>query len=86
MTLFRWIAGFAVIIGGVLTLSYLQGRFDHGDLKKALQAIQIRFPETSQCQARLISRFQGKVEVTCDQGAWVVDVVRGTIEVKKSSR
>jgi len=64
---------------GILGVSYLQSRFDHGDAKKALAAIAAKFPEAQGCQAEMISRFQGRVRVQCHEKAWIVDVVRGTL-------
>ncbi len=65
---------------GIMSVSYLQKKFDDADLKKALNAIQTKFPEAKSCAGKIQSRFRGLVLVQCHEGTWVVDVTRGMIE------
>ena len=76
----RYLAGCVVLLIGVLAVSYMQNRFDEADVKKALKAVELKFPEARSCQAQIRSRFRGEVEVRCENQIWVVDVVRGKIE------
>lgn len=72
--------GACFVFLGIAAVSFLQSKFDEGDLKKAVRAIQAKFPEATDCHAQVTSRFWGKVQVRCREGAWQVDVVRGFIE------
>jgi len=80
--LFKVILGALLLFLGVAGVSFLQSRFDNGDERKALQAIYFKFPEfagQNQCNANMISRVRGIVEVDCGARAWVVDVLQGAI-------
>ena len=72
-----------VLLGGLLFMFWLQFRFDHADLKHAVEAVQVRFPRTHDCQGTIKSAWRGLVKVTCREGVWIVDVVRGVIYAEK---
>lgn len=76
---FRIFIAFLVLMGGVIAVSYVQKRFDEGDTKKAIQAVQVKFPEARECRAEVISRMKGFVKVQCQDRVWQVNVVNGTI-------
>lgn len=80
MILLRGFAAALLILGGLLAVSFLQKKFDEGDLRKALQAVEIKFPGMKNCQAEILSRVRGRTRVKCEEGSWIVDVVRGIIE------
>lgn len=78
----RWLRrglALGVLVVGLLALSYLQGRFDRADEKKALLALREKIPSTEGCQSVMVSRLRGLVRVECAEGSWLVDVVRGHI-------
>ena len=75
----RRLLGFSLLALGVIGLSYLQGRFDHADLKQALEAVRQRFPDATDCRAEVVSRFRGEVSVNCGERKWEVNVVKGMI-------
>ena len=75
----RWGLAIGVLLVGVVVLSYLQGRFDQADLKKAVQAVQVKFPDAVDCRAEMVSRFRGRVQVRCGDQQWLVDVIKGVI-------
>ena len=83
MILMRWSAAILVLLLGVLAVSYMQGRFDEGDLKKAIAVIEARYPDATRCQVELISRLRGHLKVQCwrndQQEEWIVDLVHQTI-------
>jgi uncharacterized membrane protein len=74
----RWIGGGIVLLAGVWCLALLQMRYDEADIKKAIAAISQR-PGFTHCSAVVISRLRGQVKVQCDEGRFVVDVVKGII-------
>lgn len=80
----RWFlkisASLLVVFAGIMGVSYLQKKFDDADLKKALRAIESKFPEAKSCKGQIQSRFRGLVLVQCQEGKWLVDVTRGIIE------
>jgi hypothetical protein len=79
MRVLRWCLGILVVVAGVITLSYLQNRFDHADLKKAVQALEGRVEDVSKCVPEVVSRFRGHVRVKCGTEEFLVDIVKGMI-------
>lgn len=78
----RYLLGALVLLTGILGVNYLQFRFDRGDERKALQAVQSRFPDltaSAACRTEMASRLKGAVRVVCGERAWVVNVLEGTI-------
>ena len=79
-----------VLLIGVVTLSYLQKRFDAADIRKGLEAVHKKFPEATNCKGRVTSRFRGEVMVICQEGGWRVNLVQGVLGgiygTEKSSR
>lgn len=80
MVFLRWVAALSFLVLGILSVSYLQKKFDDGDLRKALQAVRLKAPDAGDCRAEVVSRLRGVVQVRCRETAWKVDVVRGVIE------
>ena len=72
----------AVLVGllGMMAISFMQKKFDDADLRKAEQAIRLRFPQVTECHSSVESRFRGWVRVVCGEKSWRVDVTRGFIE------
>ena len=66
MRLVRYALAAGALLFGVLTISYLQGRFDRADLKKGVAAVEAKFPEARNCRAVVASRWRGLVTVVCD--------------------
>ncbi len=77
---FRIIVSLVLVQAVIFTISYVQERFDRSDRKKALQVIQLKWPDATDCRAEVVSRFRGQVRVSCGEGSFLVDVVRGLIE------
>ncbi len=75
----RYVLAGVMLLVGVLTISYLQARFDRADIRKAVAAVQARFPGLVECHGEMSSRFWGQVRVDCEGKSWVVDVVKGEI-------
>ncbi len=73
----RYAAAALVFVAGLTALSFLQEKFDEGDLRKGLSVIQEKVPEAKDCRARMESRWRGIVDVDCLDGRWEVDVLRG---------
>lgn len=90
MILLRWIGGLLVLIVGILTVSYLQGRFDEGDLKKAILVVQEKIPDAKNCEGEVVSRFRGRVRVKCWRNnqaeEWVVDLIHAKIGGKTDGK
>lgn len=84
MAFLRWLGAFLMLALGLLGVSYMQNKFDEGDIKKALGAVQAKFPEAKDCRAEVMSRFQGRMRVQCKGQSWTVDVVRATIKGEES--
>lgn len=80
MIVLRWLAALLVLIVGLVGLSFLQKKFDEGDLQKALGVVRLKVPGTQNCRGEILSRVRGRARVVCEEGSWIVDVVRGTIE------
>lgn len=76
----RYLAAGIVLIAGLATLSFLQKKFDDGDVRKALAVIEAKSPESHDCVATMTSRWRGVVHVTCRESQWEVDIVRGIFE------
>lgn len=79
MRFLRFLLALSVLVGGILTVSYMQKKFDEGDLRRAVGAVQAKFP-VRDCRAEVISRFRGTVRVACGERRFFVDVVKGIIE------
>lgn len=79
----RCLLAFLMLVLGVLTVSYMQKRFDDSDLKKAVAVVQAKAPGFTGCRAAVTSRSRGRVSVVCDQGRWLVDVTQGLIDEEK---
>ncbi|MBI1910204.1 MAG: hypothetical protein HYS22_08560 [Deltaproteobacteria bacterium] len=75
----RYLLAGLVVVVGLVTLSWLQGRFDKGDKQRALQAVLLQEPEATDCRATMVSRFKGTVQVDCRDHSWRVNVVKGVI-------
>ena len=71
---------FLVALLGMSAISYMQKRFDDADRKRALQALQKKFPQAQDCQTSMDSRIKGWVRIRCHDQVWLVDIVRGMIE------
>jgi hypothetical protein len=86
--LFKYSFGFLLLLGGLLSVSYLQKKFDDGDGKKAVNAVRSKFPDVADCRYEITSRFRGLVDVRCrEQGQewiWTVDVVHAFISSRRS--
>ncbi len=65
MTLVRWLLGCLLIGLAVVAVSYLQHRFDRADLKKAVKAVEQKFPDLTDCRGEVISRSRGLIAVFC---------------------
>ena len=81
----RYFLGAIFIILGLFALSYLQGRFDHGDERRAFEALQAKVPELqgASCSTQMESRWRGVVRVSCAERSWLVDVVGAHIVEEK---
>ncbi|MBI2982154.1 MAG: hypothetical protein HYY44_07685 [Deltaproteobacteria bacterium] len=83
MIFVRLSAAILVLVLGVLAVSYMQARFDEGDLTRAILAVQKKVPGAEKCEGEVASRFRGQVRVRCWQNnqeqEWLVDLVRSTI-------
>lgn len=82
MKVFRFFSGLLILAAGILAVSLLQNRFDQGDVKKALAAVRLKFPEETKedaCRAEVVSRLRGQVRVRCRDKSWLVDLLRGVI-------
>lgn len=79
MKIIRWLLVVGLVLIGIGVLSYLQGRFDQADLRKAIHAVQVKFPRVVGCEAEMVSRWRGQVQVRCEDQRWFVDVVKGVI-------
>ncbi len=78
---FRIFFASLLILFGFFSLSYLQGRFDHGDERRAFEALQAKFPDlvNDRCRTEMESRWHGVVRIRCAQKSWLVDVVGARI-------
>ncbi|QQR79719.1 MAG: hypothetical protein IPJ69_10250 [Deltaproteobacteria bacterium] len=73
----RYLAAAFILVAGLSALSFLQKKFDEGDLRKGLGVIQAKVPEAQNCQAEMESRWRGIVRVTCQDSQWEVDILKG---------
>ncbi len=80
---FRVLVGSVLVLAGILAVSYMQKRFDDGDVRRAEAAVRAKvsgLPVTQACVSEMTSRFRGQVKVTCGVRAWLVDVVHATLQ------
>lgn len=79
---YRVVTGAFLVLLGLMGVSYLQKRFDDGDLRKALAVVRGRVTDLEkpeECAAEVVSRIKGDIRVRCGQRSWIVDVLGARI-------
>lgn len=80
----RYLGAAVVVIAGILSVSYLQHRFDQSDLRHAVNAVRLARPEGPQAptlEEKVASHFQ----VASDRLFWEPSLeskIQGTVRVK----
>lgn len=83
----RWLRYLAIGLGlavGLLTITYLQFRFDQADLKNAVEAVRLTKPG-GKADSTIEEKIQKKYKVAPDRISWVPRIeskFRGTVVVQ----
>lgn len=89
MKAIRFFLGLLIVGAGVLAVSFLQKKFDEGDIRKAMTALRLKSPELVNrvpCEAEIVSRVRGEVRIRCGEKGFRIDLLRGVIEPETQPR